>query len=103
MGFVTRKSYSMPGAENTLDAARFAVERAGNSASTRSCREHQRRTARLPGRRRGTDLKLVVVTHVVGFSNRAFGIAEEPRPPGGEQRSSLARTRSGVERAITLY
>jgi len=72
MGFVTRNTYyfDSPGAENTHDAAHFAVERAQELgikkivvASTTG------RTALLfRDAMKGTGLELIVVTHVVGFS-----------------------------------
>lgn len=72
MGFVTRKTYyfDAPGAENTPDAARFAVERARELglkkivvASTGG-----RTALAFLDAMKGTDLDLVVVTHVVGFT-----------------------------------
>jgi hypothetical protein len=72
MGFVARKTYyfDAPGAENTPDAARFAVERAQELglkkivvASTGG-----RTALAFLDAMKGTDLELVVVTHVVGFT-----------------------------------
>ncbi|TAJ44236.1 pyruvate kinase alpha/beta domain-containing protein [Methanofollis fontis] len=72
MGYITRNTYyfDAPGEENTADAARFAVERAQETnigtivvASTSGYTARQFLEAM-----EGTDLRLVVVTHVVGFS-----------------------------------
>jgi hypothetical protein len=72
MGFVTKKTYyfDRPGAENTLDAARFAVERALELGIKKIVVASTSGQTALAFRdaMNGTDLDLVVVTHVVGFS-----------------------------------
>jgi hypothetical protein len=72
MSFVARNTYyfNAPGPENTTDCARFAVERARElglshivvaSTSGETALVFHEAT-------KGTDVRLVVVTHVVGFS-----------------------------------
>jgi hypothetical protein len=72
MGFTTKSIhyFDAPGEENTPDAARFAVERACElglrgivvaSSSGRTAQVFQKAME-------GTDLELIVVTHVIGFS-----------------------------------
>ena len=72
MGFVTRSTYyfDAPGAENTSDAARFAVERAQELGINKIVVASTSGRTALVFRdaMRGTDLKLIVVTHVIGFS-----------------------------------
>ncbi len=109
MGFVTRNTYyfDAPGAQNTLDAARFAVERARELgvrkvvvASTSGRTALAFRDAML-----GTDLDLIVVTHVVGFSKP--GEWEFSSETAGTLRAEGAKivtgthALSGLERAIS--
>jgi hypothetical protein len=72
MGFVTRKTYyfDAPGAENTPDAARFAVERAQELGLAKIvvASTGGRTALAFLDAMKGTDLELIVVTHVVGFT-----------------------------------
>ncbi|HOI12891.1 MAG TPA: pyruvate kinase alpha/beta domain-containing protein [Methanoculleus sp.] len=109
MGFVTRNTYyfDAPGAQNTSDAARFAVERALEigvkkivvaSTSGRTALAFRDATA-------GTDLRLIVVTHAVGFSRP--GEWEFSPVAAGTLRAEGAtivtgtHALSGLERAIS--
>ncbi len=109
MGFVTRNTYyfDAPGAGNTSDAARFAVERARELgvkkivvASTSGRTALAFRDAML-----GTDLELIVVTHAVGFSRPgewefAEEAAETLRAEGAKIVTGT-HALSGLERAIS--
>jgi hypothetical protein len=109
MSYSAKKVYyfDKPGAENTGDAARFAVERAlelglktivvaSSSGST---------AMTFFEAMRGTGLQLVVVTHVVGF--REAGIWEFSRESADTLRAAGAvvvtgtHVLSGMERAIS--
>lgn len=72
MSFVARKTYyfDTPGAENTADCARFAVERAHELSISRIVvASTSGETARIfHETMKGTGIDLIVVTHVVGFS-----------------------------------
>jgi hypothetical protein len=109
MGYSTRNTYyfDTPGEANTADAARFAVERAREAgirtvvvASTSGCTALSFLEAIA-----GTDLRLVVVTHVVGFSTP--GVWEFDEKAAETLRASGAtivtgtHALSGLERAIS--
>ena len=109
MGFVTRKTYyfDAPGAENTPDAARFAVERAQELglkkivvASTGG-----RTALAFLDAMKGTDLELIVVTHVDGFTRPGeWEFSPEAAATLREAGATiLTRTHphSGLERAIS--
>jgi len=109
MGFVTRNTYyfDAPGAENTPDAARFAVERARELgirkivvASTSGWTALTFREAM-----KDTDLHLVVVTHAVGFSKPGeWEFAEEAAGLLGAEGATIVtgtHALSGLERAIS--
>lgn len=109
MGFVTKNTYyfDTPGAENTTDAARFAVERAQELgiekivvASTSG-----RTALAFLNAMKGTDLKLVVVTHVVGFSRPGEWEFEEEAATtlraAGTEIVVGTHVLSGLERAIS--
>ncbi len=72
MSFVARNTYyfDTPGAENTADCARFAVERARELSISRIVvASTSGETARIFHEAvKGTGIDLIVVTHVVGFS-----------------------------------
>ena len=72
MSFVARNTYycDAPGAQNTADCARFAIERAkelGLSHVVVASTSGETALAFLEAMK-GTGLRLIVVTHVVGFS-----------------------------------
>lgn len=109
MGFVTRNTYyfDAPGAENTRDAARFAVERARElgvkkivvaSSSGRTALAFRDAMA-------GSDLELIVVTHAVGFSKPGewefSPEAAETLRAGGAKIVTGTHALSGLERAIS--
>lgn len=109
MGFVTRNTYyfDAPGAQNTSDAARFAVERALEigvkkivvaSTSGRTALAFRDATA-------GTDLRLIVVTHAVGFSRPGewefSPVAAETLRAEGATIVTGTHALSGLERAIS--
>ncbi len=109
MGFVTRNTYyfDAPGAQNTADAARFAVERAQElgvrkivvaSTSGRTALAFQ-------DAMKETDLRLIVVTHVVGFSRPGewefSGEAAETLRAAGVAIVTGTHALSGLERAIS--
>ncbi|MFA7197778.1 MAG: pyruvate kinase alpha/beta domain-containing protein [Methanoculleus sp.] len=109
MGFVTRNTYyfDAPGAENTPDAARFAVERARELgiqkiviASTSGWTALTFREAM-----KDTDLHLVVVTHAVGFSKPGeWEFAEEAAGLLRAEGATIVtgtHALSGLERAIS--
>lgn len=109
MGFVTRSTYyfDAPGAENTSDAARFAVERAQELGINKIVVASTSGRTALAFRdaMRGTDLKLVVVTHVVGFSKPGvWEFAEEAAATLQAEGAKIVtgtHALSGLERAIT--
>lgn len=109
MGFVTRNTYyfDAPGRENTRDAARFAVERARElgikkvvvaSTSGWTALAFQEAMA-------GTDLELIVVTHVVGFSKPGEWEFEKEAATAlraaGAKIVTGTHALSGLERAIS--
>jgi len=109
MGFVTRKTYyfDAPGAENTPDAAGFAVERAQELglkkivvASTGG-----RTALAFLDAMKGTDLELIVVTHVVGFTRPGeWEFSPEAAAilrAGGAKIVTGTHALSGLERAIS--
>lgn len=109
MGFVTRNTYyfDAPGAQNTQDAARFAVERARELgigkivvASTSG-----RTALAFRDAMKGTDLDLIVVSHVVGFSKPGkWEFSEEAAETlraGGATIITGTHALSGLERAIS--
>ncbi len=109
MGFVTRKTYyfDAPGAENTPDAARFAVERAQELglkkivvASTGG-----RTALAFLDAMKGTDLELIVVTHVVGFTRPGeWEFSPEAAATLREAGATIVtgtHALSGLERAIS--
>jgi len=109
MGFVTRNTYyfDAPGAQNTLDAARFAVERAQELgiqkivvASTSGQTALTFRDAMA-----GTDLQLIVVTHAVGFSKPGewefSSEAADTLRAAGATIVTGTHALSGLERAIS--
>jgi hypothetical protein len=73
MTFREKKTYyfDTPGPENTADAARFAIERAGEAGiKTLVIASTSGATAeRFHAAMKGSGLKLVVVSHVFGFSS----------------------------------
>ena len=109
MGFVTRNTYyfDAPGAQNTADAARFAVERAQELGAKKIV------VASTGGRTaltfldavKGTDLRLIVVTHVVGFSKPGewefSREAAETLRAAGATIVTGTHALSGLERAIS--
>ena len=109
MGFVTKNTYyfDAPGAENTLDAARFAVERALELGISKIVVASSSGRTALTFRdaMKGTNLDLIVVTHVVGFSKP--GEWEFPEDVAATLRAEGAKivtgthALSGLERAIT--
>jgi hypothetical protein len=109
MGYITRKTYyfTEPGEANTEDAARFAVERAGEAGiKTIVVASSTGKTAlAFLKAMEGTDLHLVVVTHVVGFS--APGVwdfdpeAAATLRAAGAQIVTGTHALSGLERAIS--
>ena len=109
MGFVTRNTYyfDAPGAENTPDAARFAVERARELSINKIVVASTSGRTALAFRdaMRGTDLELVVVTHVVGFSKPGeWEFAEEAAATLRAEGAKIVtgtHALSGLERAIT--
>ncbi|MDN7013559.1 hypothetical protein FGW20_11055 [Methanoculleus sp. FWC-SCC3] len=109
MSFVTRNTYyfDAPGRENTHDAARFAVERARElgvkkivvaSSSGRTALAFRDAMA-------GTDLELIVVTYVVGFSRpgewQFSPEAAETLRAEGAKIVTGTHALSGLERAIS--
>jgi hypothetical protein len=72
MSFIARNTYyfDVPGAQNTEDCARFAVERARELGLRRIVVASTSGTTALTFSEamKGTGLDLIVVTHVVGFS-----------------------------------
>ena len=109
MGFVTRNTYyfDAPGAENTPDAARFAVERARELGIRKIVVASTSGWTALTflEAMKDTDLHLVVVTHVVGFSKP--GEWEFSEEAAGLLRAAGAtivtgtHALSGLERAIS--
>ncbi|MBP2144624.1 hypothetical protein J2129_000078 [Methanofollis sp. W23] len=109
MGYITRKTYYFdePGEANTGDAARFAVERAEDAGiRTVVVASSTGKTAlAFLKAMEGTDLHLVVVTHVVGFSKPGVwdfdpGAAACLRAAGAEIVTGT-HALSGLERAIS--
>jgi hypothetical protein len=109
MGFVTKKIqyFDAPGEENTQDAARFAVERAqelGIKKIVVASTSGETALAFLDAMG-GTSLELIVVTHVVGFSEP--GVWEFSQKALAILQSRGARivtgthALSGLERAIS--
>ncbi len=109
MGFVTRSTYyfDAPGAENTSDAARFAVERAQELGINKIVVASTSGRTALAFRdaMRGTDLKLIVVTHVIGFSKPGEWEFDEEiaatLQAEGVKIVTGTHALSGLERAIT--
>ena len=84
MTFVERKSYffDAPGAENTADAARFSRERAEElGVKTVVVASSSGKTAQVFSEAlKGSGIRLVVVTHVMGFhKTRGMGIFTKRR------------------------
>jgi len=109
MGFVTRNTYyfDAPGAQNTPDAARFAVERARELGVRKIVVASTSGRTALAFRdaMRGTDLRLIVVTHVVGFSRPGeWEFAEEAAETLRAEGATIVtgtHALSGLERAIS--
>ncbi|MFY9193858.1 MAG: pyruvate kinase alpha/beta domain-containing protein [Methanoculleus sp.] len=109
MGFVTRSTYyfDAPGAENTSDAARFAVERAQELGINKIVVASTSGRTALVFRdaMRGTDLKLIVVTHVIGFSRPGEWEFDEEVAASllaeGVKIVTGTHALSGLERALT--
>jgi len=109
MAFVTRNTYyfDAPGAGNTPDAARFAVERARElGIKTIVVASTSGRTAlAFLDAMKGADLELVVVTHVIGFSKPGEWEFEEEAAAtlraAGAKIVTGTHALSGLERAIT--
>ncbi|HOB18245.1 MAG TPA: pyruvate kinase alpha/beta domain-containing protein [Candidatus Methanoculleus thermohydrogenotrophicum] len=109
MGFVTRNIYyfDAPGAVNTSDAARFAVERARELGIKKIVVASTSGRTALAFRdaMEGTDLELVVVTHVVGFSKPGEWEFEEEAAAilraEGAKIITGTHALSGLERAVT--
>ncbi|NLZ29828.1 MAG: hypothetical protein GX885_03650 [Methanomicrobiales archaeon] len=109
MGFVTRSTYyfDAPGAENTSDAARFAVERAQELGINKIVVASTSGRTALAFRdaMRGTDLKLIIVTHVIGFSKPGEWEFDEEiaatLQAEGVKIVTGTHALSGLERAIT--
>ena len=109
MGFVTRNIYyfDAPGAVNTSDAARFAVERARELGINKIVVASTSGRTALAFRdaMRGTDLKLIVVTHVIGFSKPGEWEFDEEVAASllaeGVKIVTGTHALSGLERALT--
>ncbi|WP_292520393.1 pyruvate kinase alpha/beta domain-containing protein [Methanoculleus sp.] len=109
MGFVTRNAYyfDAPGAENTLDAARFAVERAQELGVRKIVVASSSGQTALAFRdaMAGKDLDLIVVTHAVGFSKPGewefSPEAAETLRADGATIVTGTHALSGLERAIS--
>jgi len=109
MGYITRNTYyfDTPGEANTEDAARFAVERAREvGIRTVVVASTSGRTAlSFLEAMKGTDLRLVVVTHVVGFSKPGVWefdpAALETLRAAGATIVTGTHALSGLERAIS--
>jgi len=109
MGYITRNTYyfDTPGEANTEDAARFAVERAREvGIRTVVVASTSGRTAlSFLEAMKGTDLRLVVVTHVVGFSKPGVWEfdekAAETLQAAGATIVTGTHALSGLERAIS--
>ncbi|MDV2482586.1 hypothetical protein F8E02_11350 [Methanoculleus sp. Wushi-C6] len=109
MGFVARKTYyfDAPGAENTSDAARFAVERAQELGLEKIvvASSGGRTALAFLDAMKGTDLKLVVVTHVVGFTRPGeWEFSPEAAATLREAGATIVtgtHALSGLERAIS--
>ncbi|QYZ79881.1 hypothetical protein E2N92_10825 [Methanofollis formosanus] len=109
MGYITRKTYYFdePGEANTEDAARFAVERAQEAGITTIVVASSTGKTALAFLRamEGTGLRLVAVTHVVGFS--APGVWDFDADAAATLRADGAEivtgthALSGLERAIS--
>lgn len=109
MGYIARNTYyfDAPGEANTADAARFAVERAQEEGiKTVVAASSSGRTAlAFLEAMKGTDLRLVAVTHAVGFS--APGVWEFDEEAAATLRAAGAtivtgtHVLSGLERAIS--
>ena len=109
MGYTEKRIYyfAKPGEANTEDAASFAVERALElGLSTIVVASTSGKNARIFHEKiKGTDLKLVVVTHVVGF--REPGVWEFSRKTAEELEAEGVRivtgthALSGLERALS--
>lgn len=109
MGFVTRNIYyfDAPGAQNTRDAARFAVERARELGVQKIVVASTSGRTALAFRdaMSGKGLDLIVVTHAVGFSRPgewefAEDVAETLRGEGAKIVTGT-HALSGLERAIS--
>ncbi|MCK9308564.1 MAG: hypothetical protein M0P17_13665 [Methanoculleus sp.] len=109
MGFVTRNTYyfDAPGAQNTRDAARFAVERARELGVQKIVVASTSGRTALAFRdaMSGKGLDLIVVTHAVGFSRPgewefAEDVAETLRGEGAKIVTGT-HALSGLERAIS--
>lgn len=109
MSYTKKTTYYFdnPGPENTSDAAVFAIERAEElgikkvvvaSSSGKTALEFQKSIS-------GTDIELIVVTHVVGFTQP--GVWEFPKDLAERMESEGVRiikgthALSGLERAIS--
>jgi len=109
MGYITRNTYyfDTPGEANTEDAARFAVERAREvGIRTVVVASTSGRTAlSFLEAMKGRDLRLVVVTHVVGFSKPGVWefdpVAIETLRAAGATIVTGTHALSGLERAIS--
>jgi uncharacterized protein len=109
MAFREKKTYyfDKPGAENTADAARFAVERAADTGiHTVVVASTSGKTAELFAESmKGSGLNLIVVTHVVGFTKPgewefSKETAENLRKQGVKIVTGT-HALSGLERAIS--
>ncbi len=109
MGFTTKNIhyFDTPGTHNTGDAARFAVERALELGLSRVVvASSSGGTAQVFQKAmEGTDLELIVVTHVVGFSKPgewefSSGAAEDLLTSGATIVTGT-HPLSGLERAIS--
>ncbi|MDK2975422.1 MAG: uncharacterized protein PWP08_1793 [Methanofollis sp.] len=109
MGYITRNTYyfDTPGEANTEDAARFAVERAREAGiRTVVAASTSGRTALvILEAMKGTDLRLVAVTHAVGFSTPGIWefdtAAAETLRAAGVTIVTGTHALSGLERAIS--
>jgi len=109
MTFVAKKSYyfDKPGKENTADAARFSLERARElGIKTIVVASTSGETAEVfHAALKGSGLRLVVVTHVVGFTKP--GVWEFSEEIGGRLRAegvtivTGTHALSGLERALS--
>lgn len=109
MAFSTKKIhyFDKPGADNTADAAKFAIERAQDLMIEKVVvASSSGKTAEIfAAAMKGTELQLIVVTHVVGFTRPgewefSAGIAENLRKQGVRIVTGT-HALSGLERALS--